>query len=140
MKNKYLHRQWDFQVFPLYEIRLSQYGPGGSYDFETDRSKATAVVLAKRSGEINQSSHARIPIHEFTHCGIEGCIVDQFGLCHEEKERVVDLLIAHTLGSILPTYEILSQASDIDRFVTSDTVSDLPKAISQYLAQFPVRT
>lgn len=128
-----LHDDWGFMTFAQYTVRLSRYVYGGSYGYEEDGSNAVAVISARRTGETKRSSHAESPIHEFVHCGIALPIVHTFHLNQEEKERVVDLLIVHSLGDVLPGYRVDSEPSRVDDFVTASAISDLPRAISEYV-------
>lgn len=132
-----LQQQWGFMVFEQYTIRLSRYVGGGSYGYKPDGSSATAIISAKKTGDPNRSSFAEIPIHEFIHCGIETPIIRPFHLEQEEKERVVDLLIIHSLQEILPEYKVDSAPSRIDDFVTSSTIAKLPEAMTEYTRTVP---
>lgn len=125
-----LNRKWGFRVYHEYVVRPTRYGVGGSYIGREDGSQAIAICLDSTP----EQDLPRRAVHEFIHCGIETPIVKRFHLTHDEKERLVDLLIAERFGVFLTGKEPKSSPSHVDVFFDSD---DLPTAIERYLELVP---
>ncbi len=132
-----LNQMWGFQLFPVYDIALTRYGPGGFYNLD-DPTRGKIVVQTDAMGTFRRSDPASTPIHESVHLGIEDTIVRKFNLTHEEKERMVDLMCRLKFAHILPNYK-LQKIGDtrIDSYVNLDTINDLPGAIARYVQEFP---
>lgn len=132
-----LNKLWGFQLFPVYDVALTRYGPGGFYNAD-DPTKGKIVMLTDSSGAFKRSSPASTPIHESVHLGTENTIVQKFHLSHAEKERMVDLVCQTKFGHLLPGY-LLQKIGDtrIDSYVNGDTVNDLPSAIEKYVNKYP---
>ncbi|HCU70806.1 MAG TPA: hypothetical protein DIC35_03590 [Candidatus Moranbacteria bacterium] len=119
--------EWGFKVFGEYSILLTKYGTGGSYKINKD-----AVISHVRMNE--GRDYYKTAVHEMVHLGIEDIIVNKFNLSHDEKERVVDLIIKDIIG--LPLESIWKEGDGelvkLNEFVTPETISDLPSAIEKY--------
>lgn len=129
-----LNALWGFKTFPVYQLALTKYGPGGNYYEDT----GVVVMLTRADGTFKRVSQTHTPIHEMVHMGIEENIVRQFGLTHWEKERVVDLMTQQLFGHLVPDYELQDRGdSRIDPFVTTETIQNLPASIEKYVSKFP---
>ena len=123
-------RDWGFLLFTMYEVALTLYGPGGSYDPDSGR----IILLTTPDGRFRTPHPVHTIVHEMIHIGIEQPIVERLGLSHPEKERLVDRLAVVGLGHVLTDYEPQPMGPpEMDRFVTTETLTDLPKAIESYL-------
>lgn len=92
-----------FRIFPEYTLQLTLYGPGGSYDPETGK----IILMTTPGGAFKgYDDPACTLIHEIIHMGIEHSIVRPLNLTHARKERLVDLLVLHFFGPLLPGYRI----------------------------------
>lgn len=124
------NRKWGFKIFPQYVIALTRYGPGGSYD----ASSGKVIMMTTRDGKFKKSYPAHTPAHEMIHIGIEENIVKRFRLTHEEKERLVDLIILNKFCNLLQEYRSQQIGnSKIDQYITNQTLDDLPSAIKRYV-------
>ena len=129
-----MNKKWGFKIFPKYNILLTRYGPGGSYNPD----KANIIMMTSINGTFKKSHPEETVIHEIIHMGIEKNIVNCFGLNHWEKERLVDLICALKFGDILPNYQIQQQGNKkIDYYITSKSIDQLPKAVEKYVTDFP---
>ena len=91
-------------------------------------------MMTTRDGKFKKSYPAHIPAHEIIHIGIEENIVKRFKLTHEEKERLVDLIILKKFGNLLREYRSQQIGnSKIDQYITNQTLDDLPLAIKSYV-------
>ncbi len=97
-------RNWDFKVFDTYQINLTLYGPGGSYNPD----EGSILIHTTPKGKFKQYDNpANTIIHEITHIGIEKSIINKYQVPHTLKERIVDKFVFlnfHT--SYLPNYRI----------------------------------
>lgn len=129
-----LNESWGFKVFPRYEVLVTLYGPGGSYDSERGR----ITLFTTSEGRFKRSSGIEVVIHEMVHIGIETRIVRPFGLTHLEKERLVDRICATRFRKLLPSYVVQGKKDDpLDAFVTEDTLDHLPDAVEKYVRSKP---
>ncbi|MCX6783454.1 MAG: hypothetical protein NT141_00015 [candidate division WWE3 bacterium] len=125
---------WAFKVFPHYEIVVTRYGMGGSYSSETGK----IIMRVEDSGKFLRLQPYHTPIHEMIHIGIEEVIVKKYKLTQEEKERSVDLMAVTLFKDIMPDYKLQSIGdSRIDRFITAETIPNLPAAINRYVNEYP---
>lgn len=124
-----LHAQWDFVVFPRYEIAVTAYGTYGSFDEETGR-----IVMSTTS----KRSPRRVALHEGVHIGIEKNIAEPYELEHWERERLVDQMCVHLFQEELPGYELQPNGDPrIDPYITHDSLKNLPVAVQKYVTDFP---
>lgn len=126
-------RQWGFRVFDRYQVVVTRYGPGGSYDVDA----ATITMLWTGDG-FRGGGGVHTAIHEVVHLGIEAAIVQRFALEHWEKERLVDLLVSQHFAGILGEVTIQPVADRaLDTFVTAAAADDLPAAVQRFVRAHP---
>ncbi len=121
-------KNWKFKIFTLYHIKLTAYGPGGSYDF----NYGNIIMKTKESGEF-----ARVPshtiVHEIIHIGLEESIVKKFELTHLEKEGLVDSICANCLDDLLIDYIVQNRGEKkVFNLVFKDNIMELPQIIKEY--------
>jgi hypothetical protein len=121
-------KDWGFKIFPKYEIRLTAYGPGGSYNF----NEGKITMKLKKDG-----TFSRIPqnviVHEIIHIGIEESIIKKFELSHVEKEGLVDAICVNYFNDLLTDYRVQERGDkNIFNLVSKNNISELPKIIEEY--------
>ncbi len=96
-------RGWSFRSFLTYQINLTLYGPGGSYDPEN----GSILIYTTPEGDFkNYRDPANTIIHEVVHIGIEASIIRKFNVPHPMKERIVDKFVLLNFKGYLPDYRI----------------------------------
>jgi len=121
-------KNWKFKLFPKYEVRLTSYGPGGTYDF----NHGNIIMKTKESGEFVRTPYHTI-VHEIIHIGIEESIVEKFELTHVEKEGLVDSICANYFNDSLIDYIVQDRGDKkIFNLVSKDNIMELPKIIENY--------
>ena len=129
-----LRETWGFIVFPKYEIAITRYGMGGSYDIKTGK----ITVRINDKAEFLRVGPEHTTIHEMVHLGIQERIVEKYQLNQTEKERLVDTMVSNLFGGLLPTYKLQSVGDvRVDPYITTETIIDLPKAIEDYVTKYP---
>ncbi len=103
-------KSWGFKLLPKYEVRLTAYGPGGSYDC----NHGNIIIKTKQNGTFKRNPIHTI-VHEIVHIGIEECIIKKFELTHIEKEGIVDAICANYFKDILVDY-IIQERGDKNIF------------------------
>lgn len=94
---------WHFKEFTVYQVNLTLYGPGGSYDAE----EGSILIYTTAIGQFkNYDNPAYTIIHEITHIGIEESIIANFKVPHALKERIVDSFVFLNFKTYLPDYQI----------------------------------
>lgn len=135
-KLKRISYKWAFKFFEEYTVRLTRYGPGGSYDYK----KGVVIMLVHPEG-LRTVVPEHVVIHELVHIGIEESIVIPFELTHREKERVVDLFVKNYFKDLLPQYKLKTgggNAESLDKFITSEeSINVLPSTIENYIEAYP---
>lgn len=122
--------RWGFAAPRRYDVALTLYGPGGSYDPEAAR----VTVLTTADGRFKKEPIHNL-VHEMVHIGIERPIVQRFGLSHPEKERLVDRICVVAFGDRLANYQVQPMGPpELDPYVTASSVEDLPRSIERYRA------
>lgn len=123
-------KNWGFKIFDEYTVRLTRYGPGGSYDYE----KGHIILKVNEKGIASYRDVTEIILHEMIHIGIERAIVKKYALNHEEKERIVDKFITHHYKGILNKYVgYHDQAMTIDSYIEElDDWLNLSKQLALY--------
>ncbi len=124
----------DFMNFPLYEVKLSLYGPGGSYNPQN----GSLLLFATKKGDFKRYTNpAYTIIHEIVHMGIEASLIQEYNVPHTLKERIVDNFVLLYFGDRLPGYKKQEMGwENPDRYLKSkDDLEKLPEIIQQILAE-----
>lgn len=125
------NQAWGFDVFVTYQILLTLYGPGGTFDSQT----GTIWLMITDAGSFKMGDDpAMVITHEAVHIGIDGPIVQRFGLDQPVTERIVDRFVTDHYQALLPDYRMqaLGEAS-IDPYLNHpDSWERLPEYIAQY--------
>lgn len=118
-----MSRDWEFAEFDTYQISLTLYGTGGSYDPEA----GTILMYTTPQGEFKQYDNpANTILHEIVHIGIEESIIQAFDVPHPLKERIVDTFVSLACGQYLPDYRIQEMGENrIDPYL--QTTEDLKR-------------
>lgn len=102
-------RAWAFQMYDTYQVVLTLYGPGGSYDPATGQ----ITMFTTQDGRFKTSDDAaEVLIHEIVHIGIEASIVQAMQVPHPLKERIVDRLVVVYFQQWLPNYRVQEMGED----------------------------
>lgn len=129
-----LHRikkEWTFKTFKKYEVKLTLYGPGGSYDPET----GSILIYTTKAGAFKQYDNpANTIIHEIMHIGTEASIMNKYDVPHPLKERIVDQLVLINFGKYLPEYRLQGFGdSRIDPYLRNkEDIRKLDEVIAQF--------
>ena len=123
-------RNWNFMKFSKYQVNLTLYGSGGSFDPE----QGSLLIMTTPEGEFMQyDSPANTIIHEIVHIGIEESIIAKYNVPHTLKERIVDQIVFLNFKEILPEYRIQDMGEyRIDPYL--NTKGDL-KDLQVYVAE-----
>ncbi len=124
----------DFMNFPLYKIKLTLYGPGGSYNPQ----KGSLLLFATKGGDFKMYTNpAYTIIHEIVHMGIEESLIQKYNVPHALKERIVDSFVLLYFGDRLPGYKKQEMGwENLDRSLKSkDDLARLPEIIQEILAE-----
>lgn len=128
------HFSWGFKEFVVYEVRLTLYGSGGSYDPDT----GTIVVLTTVNGGFKQYSNpVNTLMHEIVHIGLEHPIMEKYKVPHGLKERIVDRFVDLSFGAHLPEYRIQDMGdARIDAQLRSKKdLENLDQIVAQFLRE-----
>ena len=128
------NRKWEFTFFERYEIVLTLYGTGGSYDPDN----GTVTLFTTPEGAFkNYENPANTITHEIVHMGIEQPIVQKYQLPHALKERVVDRFEYVLIGEQLPNYKMQPMGNEqIDDLLKQrEDFWRLGAIMEQYMAQ-----
>jgi len=121
-----------FAALPRYEVVLTLYGSGGSYDAES----GTITMLTTPEGSFKGGGGAHTVVHEMVHMAVEESMVQRFGLSHWEKERLEDIICRSHFGDLLPDYQLQSQGVEaLDGFIDRVSVENLAAAVGRYVAE-----
>lgn len=125
-------QSWGFKLFSEYEVRLTAYGTGGSYLFES----GDVVMIAKKSGKYGMPP-LHIVVHEILHLGIEESIIKRFNLTHAEREGLVDAICAKCFDDLLVDYLVRDRwDKEIFRLVSKENIMSLPQVIAKHKEGF----
>lgn len=120
---------WNFKEFDTYNVNLTLYGPGGSYN----PNEGSVLVYTTPNGGFKQYDNpANTIIHEIIHIGIEESIITKYKVPHTLKERIVDTFVFLNFKSYLSSYIIQDMGDkridqylktkrdfkNLDRFIT----------------------
>jgi len=129
--------KWGFKIFPHYKVKLTLYGPGGSYNF----SSGEIIMLTRENGGFITGEPSETIIHEMIHIGIEEIIIEKYNLAHWVKERIVDKFIDYHFRNLFPNYWMHNKGdTTIDPYLNHpDSWERLPYYINEYVKmQFPI--
>ena len=125
---------WGFKTFNTYQVNLTLYGPGGSYNPD----EGSILIYTTPNGSFkNYENPANTIIHEVVHIGIEASIVSKYAVPHALKERIVDTFVSLHFGQYLPEYKVQNMG-DTRTDVYLQKVSDfnnLDKIIEEILKE-----
>lgn len=110
-------RTWAFKEFDPYQVNLTLYGPGGSYNADN----GSILLYTTPDGKFKQYDNpANTIIHEITHIGIEASIINKFKVPHPLKERIIDKFVFLHFNQYLPDYKIQNMGDErIDPYLRS---------------------
>jgi hypothetical protein len=118
-----------FKISPFYEIVLTRYGSGGTYDAKTGR----IVMLIFKDGSAKRKDPLGTIAHEIVHIGIEEEIVGKYSLTHQEKEAIVDKICITLFSDIISSYKTQDLGDkDIAKLITKENIIKLPTIIEKY--------
>ncbi len=138
LKLKEICKNWDFRIFPEYQILLTRYGPGGSYSYNDHEGKI--IMLTTKEGFFKRKNPVETVIHEITHIGIEESIVEKYKLNHWEKERLVDLIVKIIFKEELSDYILQKSGStELDQYIEVEAIKNLPEVISKFKQKFFIK-
>lgn len=92
-----------FKTFDVYTVRLTLYGPGGTYD---DKTGGVMLYTTTAGAFKGYDEPAPVILHEIVHIGIHQSIVRRCDVPHALKERIVDRFVWLLFGTDLPEYMI----------------------------------
>jgi hypothetical protein len=124
--------KWDFKEFESYQVNLTLYGPGGSYN----PNEGTILIYTTPNGQFkNYENPANTIIHEVVHIGIEESIISKYNVPHSLKERIVDTFVSLNFGQYLPEYKIQDMGDlRLDSFIKKESdLNDLGEIVEQIL-------
>ncbi len=125
-------RNWDFKEFEHYQINLTLYGPGGSFNPD----EGSLLIYTTPSGDFKQYANpANTMIHEIVHIGMQASIVQTFNVPHPLKERIVDTFVFLNFKEALPTYKIQNMGDHrIDPYLkTKNDLKDLHTFVKEIM-------
>ena len=94
---------WTFKEYENYDVNLTLYGPGGSYNPD----EGSLLMYTSAEGQFkNYDNPANTIIHEIIHIGIEESIIAKYNVSHPLKERIVDTIVSLHFKKYLPDYRI----------------------------------
>ncbi len=100
---KIIETGFSFKKFNEIYIKVTMFGPGGSYD-----SNSGGIIL--RSGK-PFDDYVTVIFHEYIHIGIQESVVEKYKVSHIEKEFIVDNIIKKYLDKYFENYQIQSFAN-----------------------------
>jgi len=128
-----LKLNWPFQLHPQYCVRLTLYGPGGSYD----PSSGEIILYTTLSGDFKQYENpANTIIHEIVHMGIEQSIIAKHQVPHAMKERIVDHFVLLNFKDLLPGYRLQEMGDRrVDPIMKASELKNLDQNIERILSE-----
>ena len=126
-----IKKDWTYKKFEKYEIRLTLYGPGGSYDPQ----RGSILIYTTKEGQFKQYDNpSNTIIHEVIHIGTEESIMNKFQVSHPLKERIIDRLVKINFSKYLPDYRLQSFGdARIDPYLKNKRdIKRLDKIVDQF--------
>lgn len=127
-----LELNWKFKKFETYQVNLTLYGPGGSYNPD----EGSILIYTTSNGNFKgYSNPAYTIIHEIVHIGIQESIIDKYNLPHSLKERIVDNMVSLCFGKYLSEYKVQDMGDNrIDSYLkTKGDIKNLQKYVAEIL-------
>lgn len=122
-------QDFGFKLFDQYNLVLTLYGPGGSFNPST----GVIVIKVDREGIPQRENPIASPLHEIIHIGIDKDITGN--LPHRDRERLVDILCSEYLK--IPNYQMQNYINpEIDKYIQNINLKDLPKQIEKYRSRY----
>lgn len=134
LENEKMKRKWEFRKFPVYQINLTLYGPGGSYNNEN----GSILIYTTKEGAFKRyDDPSNTIIHEIIHIGIEASIIQKYGIIHPDKERIVDRYVKILFGDQLPDYQLQNMGNKkLDSYLkTKKDICRLEKRLKTFLEE-----
>lgn len=125
---------WKFNIPEKYNMVLTLYGSGGSYDPQT----GTITLFATPNGDFkNYANPANTIVHEMVHLGIENSIIQHYKISHSLKEQIVDRLVSIIFGEVLPEYHAQNFGPFVldNQLKSSNDVENLNRTIERIINQ-----
>lgn len=125
-------RNWHFKEFETYQINLTLYGSGGSYDPDN----GTITLFTTPNGQFkNYDNPANTIIHEIVHIGMEASIMQKYAVPHTMKERIIDQFVSLNFQNLLPDYRIQNMGDNrIDPYLTDkESLTNLSEHVLEIL-------
>lgn len=128
------NRNWTFKSFPQYQINLTLYGPGGSYD--PDNGTITLFTTPEGNFKLYKSPVNTL-IHEIVHIGIEDAVIRPNNVPHGLKERIVDKFLLLFFDTELPGYRLqnLGDPTFDQHLQKKEDLADLANIVANFLAK-----
>lgn len=127
-----MNKKWGFRLFKEYDVFLTAYGSGGSYDFSVDKAKIVMLTTADGKFKINPLENI---IHETIHLGVEENVVRKFKLEHWEKEDLVDSICFLKFKKLISDYRYqLREKTKIRDYINNKTIENIPEIIKKYVS------
>lgn len=126
--------KWNFKEYESYQVNLTLYGPGGSYNPD----EGSILIYTTPNGQFkNYENPANTVIHEVVHIGIEESIISKYNVPHSLKERIVDTFVSLNFGQYLPEYKIQDMGDlRLDRFIKKlSDLNNLNETVEQILEE-----
>lgn len=125
---------WKFNIPEKYNVVLTLYGSGGSYDPQT----GTITLFATSNGDFkNYANPVNTIVHEMVHLGIENSIIQHYHISHSLKEQIVDRLVSILFGEVLPEYHAQNFGPFVldNQLKSSNDVENLNRIIERIINQ-----
>ena len=135
-KAKWAARGWNFKTFDNYTVRLTLYGPGGSYNSNTGK----IIMLTYPNGTFARGADpAPTVVHETTHFAIEDEVITKYNVTQRVKERIVDKFCYYHFRQVLTNYKMQPKSDDsIDPYLDQpDSWERLPYYVGRYSSGLP---
>ncbi|NER15342.1 hypothetical protein GWK08_17945 [Leptobacterium flavescens] len=127
-------KNWDFKEYDVYQVNLTLYGPGGSYDPDN----GSILIFTTLDGRFKQYDNpVNTLIHEIVHIGMENSIMAEYKVPHPLKERIVDTFVWLSFGELLPDYRIQNMGDKRidDHLKERKDLEDLAEIVKAFTGQ-----
>ena len=127
-------KDWAFQSYDQYQVKLTLYGPGGSYNPD----EGSLLLFTTPDGKFKQYDNpANTIIHEIVHIGIENAIIQEYQVPHPAKERMVDLIVQLHFQKWLPDYRLQGFGdARVDNYIKKkEDLKELDRLANQFMQE-----